>query len=152
MPQYRHTELRHWHSERQHYAQSGNIGTQSGDISTQGTGLEKVPISPWLVTVTHLRNYTNTAITDIARNSTLILPETPHLYCRKLRASYQYRQAECRCLRNKRWYLHIEWLVFERFMMFHNILRVFHDVLLVVHDVLRCITMFYKCFMMFYYV
>ena len=44
------------------------------------SGLEKVPISSWLVTVTHMRSYTNSTIADIERNSTLILP-------RKLRAS-----------------------------------------------------------------
>ena len=91
--------------------------------------------------VTHLRSYTNSAIADIAKNSAMISPVTP-----------RDRHAERRRLCIKRRYRRIEWLVFECFMMFHNVLRVFHDVLLLVHDVLQCITMFYMRFIMFYYV
>ena len=39
-------------------------------------GLEKVPISQGLVTVTHLRSYTNYAIADITRNSVPIIDLT----------------------------------------------------------------------------
>ena len=77
-------------------------------------GLEKVPISPWYVTITHLKSYTNTAITDIAGNSLLVSPETPR---------------ERRCLRIECRYRRMEWRVFVCLMMFHNVLRVFHDVL-----------------------
>ena len=108
--------------------------------------------------VTQLRNYTNSAIADIARNSVPILPETTHRCC----------CAEHRCLRIERRYRRIEWRVFECFVMYHNVLivfhdvwqcfkcfvmfhvlRVFHDVLLVVNDILRHFTMFYKSFIMF---
>ena len=75
--------------------------------------------------VTHLRSYANTAI---ARNSVPLSPETSH-ECRCC-------HAEHRCLRIERQYHRIEWLVFECFTMFHNVLRVFHDVLV-------CLTMFY---------
>ena len=74
--------------------------------------------------VTHLRSYTNSAITG---NSAPISPVT--LHNRRLCIERRYRR--------------IEWRAF------HNVLRMFHDVLLVVHDVLRCITMFYdvsQCF------
>ena len=53
---------------------------------------------------THLQSYTNSAIADIAGNSTQISPET-------LR--------ERRCLHAERRYRRIEWLVFECFMMFY---------------------------------
>ena len=53
-----------------------------------------------------------------------------------------------RCLRIERQYRHIEWRVFESFMIFHYVLRMFHDVL----HVARFITMFYKSFIMFYFV
>ena len=88
--------------------------------------------------VTHLRSYTNSAI---AENSAPILPVSPH---------------DRRHLHIERRYRHIEWQVFECFMLFHNVLRVFHDVLLVVHDVLlvvhdvsQCFTCVSWCFTMF---
>ena len=109
------------------------------------TGLEKVPISPWLVTLLHISGVTPTPQS----------PETPRDRGHR-RAERRRRRAELRRRRGARRYRHIEWRVFDCFMMFHNVLRVFfdvllvvHDVLLVVHDVLRWITMFYKCFMMF---
>ena len=113
--------------------------------------------------VTHLRSYTNSAITDIAGNSAPISPVTPR-DCRRRRADRRRLRIERRRPRIERRrprierrrpsierrYLRIEWWVFQCFIMFHNVLWVFHDVLLVVHDVLRCITMFYMCFMLFY--
>ena len=127
-------------------------------------GLEKVLISPWLVT-----------LLDICW--VITTPQSPVTSRDRRRHC-----AERRRLRNERRYRHIEWpprdrwhrcpirrrLHIERrslrieadivasndecFMMFHNVLRVFHDVLLVVHNALQYITMFYMCFMMFYYV
>ena len=132
-------------------------------------GLEKVPISPWLVTLLHICGVTPTPQ----------LPETPRdlglrraerrrrraerrclrIERRCLRIERRCLRIERRCLRIGRRYRRIEWRVFDCFMMFHNVLREFldvllvvHDVLLLVHDVLRWITMFYMCFMMFYYV
>ena len=111
-------------------------------------------------TVTHLLSYTNTAIANIAGNSTPISTESPH-ECRYHHAECRCRHAERRCLCIERLCHHIKW------RMFHDVSQCFksvswcftrlavHDVLFVVHDVLRvsrCITMFYKCFMMFYYV
>ena len=60
--------------------------------------------------VTHLRSYTNSTI---AGNSAPISPTTP-----------RERQAERLCLRIKHPYHHIEWRVFECFVMFHNVLSV----------------------------
>ena len=92
--------------------------------------------------VTHLRSYTNSTIVDIAGNSA------------------QTRCGEHRCLHIERRHRHIEWRVFERFMifrnvsecfmMFHNVLRVFHDVLLVVHDILLVVHEVLQCLMMYH--
>ena len=60
--------------------------------------------------VPHLWSYTYTAI---ARNSALILPETPCQYHRKLRSERQCRRAERRCLRIGSLYLCIQWPVFH---------------------------------------
>ena len=68
--------------------------------------------------VTHLRSYTYTAITDIAGNS---VPAPIY--------------AEHRCQQ-----------VSESFMMFHNVLRVFDDILLVVQDVLHVFHNVSQCF------
>ena len=56
----------------------------------------------WMISnsVTHLRSYTNTAITDIAANSAPISLETSR--------DRRYHRAERRRLRNKRRCLHIE--------------------------------------------
>ena len=77
--------------------------------------------------VTHLQNYTNTAIAD---SSAPISPVT---------------QRDRRRLRIERWYRRMEWV-------FLDVSHCFKSVLLVVHEVLRCITMFYMYFIMFYYV
>ena len=78
--------------------------------------MEKIPISQGLVTVTHLLGYSNTAITDIDRNSMpgvdIFVPVSPH----------QAPMSPHRALMSPH--------------LFHDVLRVFHDVLLVVHDVL----------------
>ena len=121
-------------------------------------GLEKVPISPWLLTLLHICWVIPTPQS----------PETPRWYRRKLLASAEnYARApkttrERRCCPAEHQYCRIEWrvfrdvsLCFKCFMMFHNVLRVFHDVLLVVHYVLRRFTMYYnvlQVFMMFNYV
>ena len=75
------------------------------------SGLEKVPISPWLVTLLHICGVIPTPQ----------LPETPSQYHRKLRMRAHVSAPE--------------WWVFKCVIMFHDGLRVFHDVLLVVHDV-----------------
>ena len=130
------------------------------------TGLEKVLISPWLVTLLHI-----CCLQSCTTPQSPVTPRDRRRLCiepRRLRIMRWYRCIESppRDRRRpcpKRWRLHIERrrLRIERdivasndecFMMFHNVLRVFHDVLLVVHDILRCITMFYICFIMFYYV
>ena len=103
--------------------------------------MEKVSISPFSMisnSVTHLRSYTNKAITNIAKNSVPISPITPHER-RCQRAEVSAQRADI-----------VAWND-QCSKMFHNVLRVFHNVLLVVHDdlvvvhnVSRCITMFYK--------
>ena len=98
--------------------------------------------------VTHLRSYTNSAIADIAGNSTPISPVTPperqrfcierqrlHIEQRRVRIEWPPpdRRRPCskrRRLHIKRWYRRIKWWVFQ------NVLTVFHYVLLVVHNVL----------------
>ena len=87
-------------------------------------GLEKVAISPWLVTLLHISGVTTTPQSPISL-------ETLH---------------KCRCLRIERRYRRIEWRVFEFFVMFHNVLRVFH----VVWQCFKCFMMCYKWFTMFY--
>ena len=85
--------------------------------------------------VTQLRSYTNSAIADIAENSSPISPLT-----------LRNRRAERRRLRIERQYRCIKWRVFKCFVMFHNVLLVVHDVLLVVHDVSQCFTCVSWCF------
>ena len=85
--------------------------------------------------VTHLQSYANSKITDVARNSAPILPETPRK-CQCRHAELRYRLAEGRCLCR---YHRIEWRVFKCFVMFHNVLIVFHDGS-------QC----FKCFIMFH--
>ena len=92
-------------------------------------GLEKVPISPWLVTLLHICGV-------IPTPQSPILPETPSWYSWKLRAS-----VDVSALMIERWYRRIEWWVFHNVLrVFHNVLRVFHNVLLVVHDESRFIS------------
>ena len=64
--------------------------------------------------VTHLRSYTNSAITDITGNSANIIGNSAPILPE---------------IRRERRYLRIEWRVFECFVMFDNVLRVFHTVL-----------------------
>ena len=88
--------------------QSRGANVAIGDSS--GAGLEKVPISPWLVTLLHLQSYTNTAIADITENSALISPKTQR--------ERRYHHAERRCYRAERRYRRIECWVFEYFMFY----------------------------------
>ena len=100
-------------------------------------GLEKVPISPWLVTLLHICGVTPTP--QSLKNSAPISPVTTR--DRWLRRAKRWR------LRIEHWYCRIEWRVFHIILrVFHDILLVVHDVLLVIHDVLRCITMFLHVF------
>ena len=122
-------------------------------IAPMGTGLEKGPISPWLVTLLHICGLVRTPQSPISLG-------TPCQYHQKLRASADIAtasadvavpSADVAALSGA----DIVALNGKCFMMFHNVLRVFHvlqvvHVLLVVHDLLWCITMFYKCLMMFY--
>ena len=98
--------------------------------------LEKVPISPWLVTLLHICGVTPTPQSPIS-------PKTP-----RDRRQRRRLRIECRCLRIERRYRRIEWRVFKCFLMFHNVLRVSWCFT----SGSQCITMFYMCFMMFYYV
>ena len=82
--------------------------------------LEKVLISPWLVTLLHI-----CGVTQLRNRRS---PETP-------------------C---KRRYHRIKWRVFECFVMFHNVLREFHNVLLVVRYVLWCFTMYHNVLQVFH--
>ena len=98
------------------------------------SGLEKVPISPWLVTLLHICGV-------IPMMQLPISPETLH--------ERRYRHPKRQCLRIKCRYRRIEWRVF------HNVLRVswcFTSGSWCFTSCSRCIKMFYKCFMMFYYV
>ena len=104
--------------------------------------------------VTHLRSYTNSAITDIAANSAPISPVTP----RDRRAERQRLRIKRRCLPMipssadvSAWSADIIALNDKCFMMFHNVLRVFRDVLLVVHDSgSRCFTMYHNVLQLFH--
>ena len=133
-----------------------------GGSSMLCSGLKKVPISPWLVTLLHICGVISTPQLPI-------LPETSR-ECRYQRAEGWCCCGERRCLCIERRYRCIEWRVFECFvmfhnvlwvfhdvslcfkcfMMFHNVLRVFHDVALVVHDVLRRFTMYHNVLQVFH--
>ena len=82
---------------------------------------------------THLRSYTNSAITG---NSSPISLETLH-ECRYCRAMRRCHWAERQCLRIERRYRHIKWWVFR-------------DVSQCFKRVSWCFTMFWECFMIFY--
>ena len=111
--------------------------------------------------VTHLRSYTNSAITNVAGNSAPISAVTPRdrrAERRHLRIEPRYRRIEWpprdrrrRCPKRRRlhiehWYRRIEWRVF------HDVSQCFKSVSWCFTSGLRCMTMFYMCFMMFYYV
>ena len=96
------------------------------------TGLKKVLISQWLVTLIHICGV-------------IPKPVSPVTPCNR------------RCLRIERRYRHIKWRVFKSFGMFHNVLSVswcftsgsrcitmYHNFLHVFHDVSLCLTMFYN--------
>ena len=87
------------------------------------SGLEKVPISPWLVTLLHICGVIPT-------------PQSPSRYLRKLRVSADVSALSA----------DIVALNGEYFMVFHNVLRVLHDYLLVVHDVLLVVHDVSECF------
>ena len=91
------------------------------------SGLDKIPLSHGLVTVTHLQS--------IYQPQSLI-------YCWKLCERNWYFLHGCRCYHAKHLYYHIERKVFECFTMFYmfqSIFQVFHDVLWVFHNVLQCL-------------
>ena len=96
----------------------------------------KISISQGLVTVTHLRSYTNTA-TPIS-----LITATP---CRapilpQQVAKCQYCHKEGRYHLIERWYRHSELGVFECFTMFYERFMMFYEWFM----------MFYLSFMMFY--
>ena len=111
----------------------------------QGRFGKRTHISMISNSVTHMWSYTNSAIGDIAGNSTLISPETMR--------ERRYCHIEWRVFRDvsqcfKRWFqnvLSVSWCFTSgsrclwRFTMYHNVLKVFHDVLL-------CLTMFYDVY------
>ena len=101
------------------------------------SGLKKIPISPWLVTLFHICGVIQT----------LQSPILPHWYCWKLCSSTAALMLPCLALMSLHWVLISSHRMASVWVFHdvHNILRVFHDFLLVVHDVLQC-------FMMFYYV
>ena len=110
------------------------------------TGLKKVPISPWLVTLLHICGVIPTP--NITRNSVPISPATPHehLYCHVERQS---RYANRRCLCIERQYHQVEWRVFhdvsqcfKSFMMFYQGSSCFTSG----YDVLQCFTIFNNVF------
>ena len=87
------------------------------------TGLEKVLISPWLVTLLHICGVIPTPQSPIS-------PVT---------------QRDRRRLRIQRRYRRIEW------RLFHDVSQCFKCFMIFTSGS-RCFTMFYMCFMMFYYV
>ena len=126
------------------------------------TGLEKVLISPWLVTLLHICGV-------IPTPQSLISPETPRRYRRYLcaitdvnapSADVSASSADIVASNNLRMIADVAAsnadistssadIVAsndECFMMFHNVL----SVLWCFTSGSRCITMFYMCFMMFY--
>ena len=128
-------------------------------------GLEKVLISPWLVTLLHIcRSYTNSAI---AGNSAPISSVTvPPRNRRRRRAERRRLRIQRRRLHIERRYRRIEWPPHDRrrrrpkrrrLHIERRYRRIEWRLFLDVSQCFKCFvmfywwfTMFYKCFMMFY--
>ena len=127
-------------------------------------GLEKVPISPWLVTLLHI------CLCSVIQTPQLpISPETPRRYCRKLCVSADVAapSSDVTAPSTDVYALSLDIVAlngeFKCFMMFDTVLTVFHDVFtsgswcftsssrcfMLFHDVSQCFTSVPWCFTMF---
>ena len=96
------------------------------------TGLEKVPISPWLVTLLHI-----CGVIPTLQSPTSL--ETPRRCCRKLSASADVSASSADVSASS---TDIVTFNGECCVMFHNVLRV-------IHNVSQCFTSVSWCFTMF---
>ena len=112
-----------------------NVFTSKNVLNTRSynlfTGFEKVPISPWLVTLLHICGVIPTPQSPIS-------PKTPETL-RDCRAERRRHRAERRCLRIEHRYCHIEWWVF------HDVSQCFKSVSQCFKSVSQC----FKCFMFY---